>query len=183
MEKKILVIVDAQNDFIDGALGSDAAKACITNICEKIGNFKDGLIITTQDTHKTDYLSTKEGVNLPVEHCIENTYGWGINHEVAVSIVSSAAMNNNDYKFVYKPTFGSTDLMTTIDSYTNGEEFTITFMGFCTDICVISNVLMTKAIFYDKANINVESTCCAGVTEEKHNAALEVMKSCQINVI
>jgi nicotinamidase-related amidase len=183
MEKKILVIVDAQNDFIDGALGSEAAQACVSNICDRLSGFKDGLIITTQDTHTHDYLNTKEGFCLPVEHCIKNTHGWGINSEIAASIVSSEVMNENEYKYVYKPTFGSTDLMATIESYTNGEKFTITFMGFCTDICVISNVLMTKALFFDKADIYVDSKCCAGVTEDKHNAALEVMRSCQIHVI
>lgn len=183
MKKNILVIVDAQNDFIDGALGSEAAKNCITKICDKIGEFKDGLIITTQDTHTPDYINTKEGLALPVEHCIKNSHGWGINSEISASIISSVAMNNNEYRFVTKPTFGSTGLMSEIEDYTNGNEFTITFVGFCTDICVVSNVLMTKALFYNEADIYVDSSCCAGVTPEKHDAALEVMKSCQINVI
>ena len=182
--KNILVIVDAQNDFIDGALGTKEAVNCIPNICDKIKNFTDGLIITTQDTHKDDYLTTKEGIALPVTHCIEFNKGWGINAEIAASIVAKSSIDSSvNYNGVRKPTFGSTDLMSMISSYVNDDEFNITFVGFCTDICVISNALLTKTLFYDKANIFVDEKCCAGVTPEKHTAALEVMKSCQINVI
>ena len=181
--KNILVIVDAQNDFIDGALGSEEAVKCIPNICNKIKEFTDGIIITTQDTHQENYLKTKEGEALPVEHCIQYTQGWGINLEVASSIISKAAMDPSiSYDSVTKPTFGSTELMEKIASYVGDEEFNITFVGFCTDICVISNALLTKAAFYEKANVYVDASCCAGVTPEKHNAALEVMKSCQIIV-
>lgn len=182
--KNILVIVDAQNDFIDGALGSEEAVKCIPNICNKIKEFTDGIIITTQDTHKPDYLSTKEGAVLPVEHCIEFSNGWGISVNVASSIVAKVATDSSvNFDGVKKPTFGSTELAEKISEYVGDEEFNITFVGFCTDICVISNALLIKTLFYEKANIFVDSTCCAGVTPEKHNAALEVMKSCQINVI
>lgn len=181
--KNILVIVDAQNDFIDGALGSEEAKSRIANISNKIKDFTDGLIITTQDTHQENYLETKEGKALPVTHCVEFSYGWGINVEVATSIIAKATMDPSiSYDSVTKPTFGSTKLMKTIAEYVNDEEFNITFVGFCTDICVISNALMAKAVFHKKANIYVDASCCAGVTPEKHNAALEVMKSCQIIV-
>lgn len=181
--KNILVIVDAQNDFIDGALGSEEAKSRIANISNKIKSFTDGLIITTQDTHQENYLETKEGKALPVAHCIQYSLGWGINVEVATSIITKAAMDPSiSYDSVIKPTFGSTELMVKIAEYVRGEEFNITFVGFCTDICVLSNAIMTKAMFYEQANINVDASCCAGVTPEKHNAALEVMKSCQINV-
>jgi nicotinamidase-related amidase len=182
---KILIVVDMQNDFITGSLGTKEAQAIVPNVVKKVQeHVKNGdLIIFTRDTHFENYRASREGHKLPVEHCIKNTRGWAINSKVAVSIVSSEAMNGNEYKYVYKPTFGSADLMAAIESYTNGEEFTITFMGFCSDICVISNVLMTKALFFDKADIYVDSKCCAGVTEDKHNAALEVMRSCQIHVI
>ena len=181
--KNILVIVDAQNDFISGALGSDEAKSRVENICEKIKNFSDGLIITTQDTHEPNYLETKEGQKLPVEHCIHFSMGWGLDINISATLVTKVAMDTTvSFTGVEKPTFGSTKLMETIDQYVNGEEFNITFVGYCTDICVISNALMTKAVFYDTANVNVDASCCAGVTPEKHNAALEVMKSCQINV-
>ena len=178
--KNILVIVDAQNDFIDGALGSEEAKSRIANISNKIKSFTDGVIITTQDTHRENYLETKEGKALPVAHCIQYSQGWGINLEVATSIVAKAATDPSVfYDSVTKPTFGSTELM---ESYAGNEEFNITFVGFCTDICVVSNALLTKAAFYEKANVYVDASCCAGVTPEKHNAALEVMKSCQIIV-
>lgn len=181
--KNILVIVDAQNDFIDGALGSEEAKSRIANISNKIKSFTDGIIITTQDTHQENYLETKEGKALPVAHCIQYSHGWGINLEVATSIVAKAATDPSvSYDSVTKPTFGSTELMEKIASYAGSEEFNITFVGFCTDICVVSNALLTKAAFYEKANVYVDASCCAGVTPEKHNAALEVMKSCQIIV-
>ena len=169
--KNILVIVDAQNDFINGALGSREAENCIPYICDKIKNFNDGLILTTQDTHTTDYMSTKEGSFLPVAHCIEFQKGWGINVEVSSSIIAKVATDNTvSFDGVTKPTFGSTELIET-------------FVGFCTDICVISNALLVKTFFYDKANIFVDEKCCAGVTTEKHDAALNVMRSCQINII
>ena len=181
--KNILVIVDAQNDFIDGSLGSEAAQSRIDNICKKIENFTDGLIITTQDTHEKNYLETKEGEKLPVEHCIKYSFGWGLNTKVAATVVTKVAIDTTtSFTGIEKPTFGSTDLMKKIYEYVGDEEFNITFVGFCTDICVISNALLAKATFYEKANIFVDASCCAGVTEEKHNAALEVMKSCQIIV-
>ena len=181
--KNVLVIVDAQNDFIDGALGSEEAKSRISNICDKIKNFTNGLIVTTQDTHKENYLKTKEGKALPVTHCVEFTYGWGINVEVASSIVSKVAIDGSvTFEGVTKPTFGSSELIEKISKFVGDEEFNITFVGFCTDICVLSNAIMTKAMFYEQANVKVDASCCAGVTPEKHNAALEVMKSCQINI-
>ena len=181
--KNILVIVDAQNDFIDGALGSEEAKSRIANISDKIKDFTDGLIITTQDTHNPDYLETKEGKALPVEHCIQFSMGWGLDVNVSSSIIAKTVMDPTvTYTGINKPTFGSTKLIKTIAEYVNDEEFNITFVGFCTDICVISNALLTKAVFHKKANIYVDASCCAGVTPEKHNAALEVMKSCQITV-
>ena len=116
--KNILVIVDAQNDFIDGALGSEEAKSRIANISNKIKSFTDGVIITTQDTHQENYLETKEGKALPVAHCIQYSHGWGINIDVATSIIAKAAMDPSvSYDSVNKPTFGSTELMEKIASY------------------------------------------------------------------
>ena len=182
--KNILVIVDAQNDFINGALGSREAENCIPYICNKIKNFSDGIILTTQDTHTPDYMSTKEGSFLPVAHCIEFQEGWGINVEVSSSIIAKVATDKTvSFDGVKKPTFGSTKLVEKIKDYVGDDEFNITFVGFCTDICVISNVLLVKTLFYEKANIFVDEKCCAGVTTEKHDAALNVMKSCQINII
>ena len=180
--KNILVIVDAQNDFIDGALGSEEAKSRIANISNKIKSFTDGVIITTQDTHQENYLETKEGKALPVAHCIQYSQGWGINIEVAASIIAKAAIDPSvSYDSVTKPTFGSTELMEKIASYVGDEEFNITFVGFCTDICVVSNALILKALYPDTI-ISVKENCCAGLSPEKHNAAIETMKSCQVNV-
>ena len=163
--KNILVIVDAQNDFIDGALGSEEAKSRIANISDKIKSFTDGLIITTQDTHQENYLETKEGKALPVKHCIQYSHGWGINLEVATSIVAKAATDPSvSYDSVTKPTFGSTELMEKIASYVGDKDFIITFVGFCTDICVVSNALLTKAAFYEKANVYVDASCFAVFT-------------------
>lgn len=181
--KNILVIVDAQNDFIDGSLGSEAAVKCIPGICKKIEHFSDGLIIATQDTHTENYLETKEGKALPVKHCVEFSAGWGLNTEVATTLAVKQAFDSSiSFETLTKPTFGSGELLEMISDYVGNEEFNITFVGFCTDICVISNALMAKARFYEQANVFVDASCCAGVTEDKHNAALEVMRSCQIVV-
>ena len=181
--KEILVIVDAQNDFIDGSMGTGEAQAAVPEICERIRNFKDGLIITTMDTHGDNYFETKEGIALPVKHCIKNTKGWSINKDVANAIFMAATENRCKYDGVEKPTFGSVNLIKKIFEYVGGEDFKVTFLGFCTDICVISNVLLVKTLFHNTSDIYVDSECCAGVTPEKHEAALEVMKSCQINII
>lgn len=189
MEKKILVIVDAQNDFIDCALGSSEAKACIPNICKRISDFKEGIIITTQDTHENNYLETPEGKNLPVEHCIRDTYGWGINVDVANSIISTANLNQGkiDYKYIYKSTFGSIELAEMINNIVRStdEDVNIEICGFVSSICVISNALLIKTMLYDlnRATISVLKDCCAGLNDYNHESALEVMKSCQINII
>ena len=177
----ILVIVDAQNDFIDGSLANKEAQKAVPKIVELINSQKWDAIFATMDTHYGNYLQTKEGIALPVEHCIIDTEGWQINNNIIKAIT-----NNDCFEIVYKPTFGSKDLcnfiINTLD-LDSGEKLKITFVGFCTDICVISNVLMTKANFPYTADIYVKADCCAGVTPKKHEAALEVMRSCQINVI
>lgn len=181
--KNILVIVDAQNDFVDGALGSKEAVACIPGICKMVSQFTDGLIITTQDTHAQDYLQTKEGAALPVEHCIEGTAGWQVNAEIVAAIEAKISADSSVKSCaVTKPTFGSVELTQAIFDYVDDEEFNITFVGFCTDICVVSNALLVKATFYEQANIFVAASCCAGTCPQNHNAALAVMQSCQIKV-
>lgn len=177
----ILVIIDAQNDFIDRSLANKKAQEAVPKIVELIGSQDWDAIFATMDTHYEDYLQTKEGIALPVEHCIINTEGWQINNNIIKAI-----LNNNVFEIVYKPTFGSNDLCNKIVNTLDidcEDTLKITFVGFCTDICVISNVLMTKANFPYTADIYVKADCCAGVTPEKHEAALEVMRSCQINVI
>lgn len=185
---KVLVIVDMQNDFIDGSLGSTEAQAIVPRVVEKLKNIDKGntVVLFTKDTHYENYLETFEGKMLPVEHCIENTPGWSINKEIS-SIVdhtegmirfSSDKIKNSR---IYKNTFGSDDLRDFLLQHK--DKFNeVEFVGLCTDICVISNVLMARQTMPDKV-ITVDASCCAGVTHEKHLAALEVMKSCQINVI
>lgn len=180
--KKILCLIDVQNDFIDGSLANKVAQRVTPKIAEKVRNFEGDAIIYTMDSHTEDYLDTKEGKLLPVEHCIVGTEGWKLNSEVNSAIVNKQAAGMRVFK-VTKPTFGSTQLVRDIATIVGESEFEIEFCGFCTDICVVSNVLITKAAFYEQANINVNSALCAGVTPEKHDAALETMRSCQINVI
>lgn len=170
--KKILIVVDMQNDFIDGALGTKEATAIVENVKEKIANF-DGEIIFTRDTHESDYLSTQEGKNLPVEHCICDTLGWEIRSELT-DIKKGTVID--------KPTFGSRKLAELLyEKHLTEGIGEITLIGLCTDICVISNALVIKA-FLPEVKITVDSSCCAGVTPESHENALSAMKMCQINV-
>ena len=173
--KKILIVVDMQKDFIDGSLANPAAQAIVPNCVNKVKNFKGDMIIFTMDTHDKDYLNTTEGKNLPVEHCIEGTDGWKINSKIF------EAIPHVSMRVIYKHFFG----------YKNWEYFfeeeriqptEIELIGTVTDICVISNALLLKTFFPD-CKITVDASCCAGITQDKHKAALEVMKSCQITVI
>lgn len=173
--KKILVVVDMQKDFVDGALGTAEAVQIVGNVVEKINSF-DGEIIVTYDTHFENYLNTAEGEKLPVEHCIKGTAGWNLASEV------QSALENRKYRTVEKLTFGSVELPTIVGEITKGEEFSVELVGLCTDICVVSNALILKAS-YPEVSITVDSSCCAGVTPETHNSALTTMKMCQINVI
>ena len=172
---KYLIIIDCQKDFINGPLGTPEAQAMIPRLVEKIKNQKIGThFVFTQDTHNNNYMDTFEGKNLPVPHCINDTDGWKIDERLIDLFIEKPLS-------IRKPTFGSRDLMVwLLDHVANGDE--VEFVGLCTDICVISNVLMAKSCFYDKVTISCDATCCAGATPEKHAAALEVMKSCQIVV-
>lgn len=172
--KKFLIVVDMQNDFVDGALGTKEAVLIVPSVTEKIKNF-DGEIIVTYDTHFEDYMDTSEGKNLPVPHCIKDTEGWQLNEEVV------KALEGKEYTVVEKITFGSVDLPDFIEEKTEGENFSAELVGLCTDICVVSNALVLKANF-PEAEISVDSSCCAGVTPETHEAALTTMKMCQITV-
>lgn len=173
--KKILVVVDMQKDFVDGALGTEEAKKIVPAVVEKINGF-DGEIIVTYDTHYENYLNTSEGEKLPVEHCIKGTAGWNLDSEV------QSALESRKYYAIEKLTFGSVELPSIVGEITKGEEFSIELVGLCTDICVVSNALILKAS-YPEVSISVDSSCCAGVTPETHEAALTTMKMCQINVI
>lgn len=171
--KSVLLVIDVQNDFIDGALGSKEAAASLPNVIEKIEKF-NGQVIFTRDTHEENYLSTQEGKNLPVKHCIKNTDGWQI-----VKKADEYRIKNNCMVFD-KVTFGSTECAEYIKKqFESGEIDKVTLIGYCTDICVVSNALILKATC-PELELHVDSSCCAGVTPEKHKAALETMASCQI---
>lgn len=160
-----------QNDFIDAALGTKEAEAIVPSVIEKIKKYESegGLIIYTKDTHFDDYLSTREGRHLPVPHCIKGTPGHDIPDEI---------LRGHDIIFE-KLTFGSVELV----YYLKGVDFDeVELIGLCTDICVVSNALLIKATFPEK-EVSVDSSCCAGVTPDTHNAALTTMKMCQINVV
>ena len=173
--EKILVVVDMQNDFIDGALGTAEAVAIVDNAAEKIKNF-NGDIFVTYDTHFDNYMDTQEGKKLPVPHCIKGTKGWELNSKIA------AALKDKNYTPVEKLTFGSVDLPSLVKDTIGDDSAEITLIGLCTDICVVSNALLLKANLLD-AEIFVDSACCAGVTPATHNAALDTMRCCQINII
>lgn len=173
--KHFLVVVDIQNDFVDGSLGTAQAEKIIDSCVVKIKNF-DGEIFVTFDTHTDDYMSSAEGKKLPVVHCVKGTDGWKLNSKI------EQALTHKRYTSVEKITFGSVDLPKLIKDAAGDSDFDITLIGLCTDICVVSNALILKAYFSDK-EIYVDSNCCAGVTPQSHNDALSVMRSCQINII
>ena len=171
--KKILIVVDMQNDFIDGALGTKEAVAIVPKVEEKIRNF-DGEVFFTRDTHETYYLETQEGKNLPVKHCIRDTEGWQIRKELDVL---------RKTKPIDKETFGSTELAGELVMLNEDQEIeSITLVGLCTDICVISNALLIKASL-PEVPIYVDAACCAGVTPESHENALKAMEMCQVKIV
>lgn len=169
---RLLAVIDMQNDFIDGALGTEEAVRIVAGVADKIRSMREigAKVVFTRDTHEEDYLNTNEGKKLPVEHCIRGTHGWEISERLDVA----------DSKIIDKPTFGSYDLAEYAASITNLEE--IVLIGLCTDICVISNAMLLKARL-PEIKITVDSSCCAGVTPRSHTNALEAMKMCQIDVI
>lgn len=170
--KNVLVVVDMQKDFIDGALGTKEAVAIVDNVAEFIKSF-DGEVIFTRDTHGEDYLETQEGRNLPVVHCIKGTDGWQLDKKLQV-------LRTDCMKIFDKPTFGSVALAEYLK--TDREIESITLIGLCTDICVISNALLIKANRPD-VEIRVIEKCCAGVTPQSHANALEAMKMCQVKIV
>ncbi len=171
MIKKLLVVVDMQNDFVTGVLGSKDAGAIVPAV---MGRVKEAVnagedIVFTRDTHHDDYMDTKEGKYLPVPHCIESTPGWEIIDE----------LKPYAEKIINKPTFGSTDLIGFVAA---GDYDEIELIGLCTDICVVSNALLLKANFPEKT-YRVNASCCAGITKESHEAALLTMKMCHIEIM
>lgn len=172
--KKVLVVVDMQNDFIMGALGTKEAEAIVPKVCEKIREF-DGQVFFTMDTHGENYLDTQEGRNLPVKHCVKGTWGWQLDPQVDALRRSTP---------IEKETFGSkglADVLKAGNTY-EGPLEEIQLIGVCTDICVISNALLLKA-YLPEVKLTVDASCCAGVTPESHQRALEAMKACQIEIL
>ena len=167
---KYLIVIDMQVDFITGVLGSKDAEAIVPNVVEKVKNF-DGKVIFTRDTHFDNYMETQEGNKLPIAHCIKDTIGWQLCEELlpyAKTIID-------------KMTFGSIELPQILKDYEEPME-EIELCGLCTDICVISNAMLLKTVF-PEVPISIDSSCCAGVTVESHNTALNAMKAVQIAII
>lgn len=177
---KVLVVIDMQHDFVDGVLGSPEARAIVPAVAAKVAEYaamEEGVILYTRDTHFGNYMETMEGKFLPVPHCIANSKGWQIIPEVFTE----------DSEVVDKYTFGCYSLPDEIWSacglkYNKFDIDSIEFCGVCTDICVVSNAMITKTVFHETPII-VDSKCCAGVTPAKHEAALETMRSCQVEVL
>lgn len=197
---EFLVIVDMQNDFTSGSLGSEEARAIVPNVAAFLTKFLEehgkSRVIFTKDTHEKNYLETSEGRHLPVEHCILGTDGWNIVPELGQIVFSYTKRHPEDQASVLvveKPAFGSVELpeiMTEMgarfedcaaDDRLDGEGVVIHLMGLCTDICVVSNALLLKAHF-PEARVMLHRSCCAGTTKEAHEAALTVMKSCQLEI-
>ena len=171
-KKKVLIVIDVQNDFVTGSLGTPEARAIVPKVVEKVEEYRsrDDAIIFTADTHYDNYLETPEGKKLPVPHCIDGTSG----HDIIPELNAKLSVMEKIY---FKETFGykwnTCPWMCCYD---------VEIIGVCTDICVVTNTLVLKT-YYPGIEITVDASCCAGTTSEKHKAALETMKSCQINVI
>ncbi len=173
---KYLIVVDMQNDFIDGSLSTKEARAIVPAAAARIRACRDAgyTVIATMDTHSANYLETREGKHLPVVHCVRGTPGWQLDASVREAL--------QDAMIVEKPAFGSARLPSLIrEANQGGDPALIELLGLCTDICVVSNALLLKAAF-PETDFIVRASCCAGVTPEKHEAALEVLRSCQIAV-
>ncbi len=171
--RKILIVIDMQNDFIDAALGTEEAVAIVDAVKEKIRSYQDEDVIATMDTHGENYMESQEGQYLPVPHCIKGTDGWQIRPDIAELLTGATIYE--------KPTFGSILLAEDLKAVAEEEEIELELIGLCTDICVVSNALLLKAAM-PEVKISVDAACCAGVTPEKHLAALETMRSCQIQI-
>lgn len=169
--RQILVVIDMQKDFIDGALGTPEARAVLPRVVELVRNWHGDRIYATRDTHGEDYLQTAEGRALPVPHCIQNTPGWQLHPELAPLLQNAMVID--------KPSFGSLELAERLAA----EEgpISIELVGLCTDICVVSNALLLKARL-PEVPISVDAACCAGVTPESHQAALATMRMCQVDI-
>ncbi len=174
--RKIVIVIDMQNDFIDGALGTKEAQAIVPAVVRKIGGYAPEDVFATRDTHGEDYMDTQEGRLLPVPHCIRGTDGWEIRPEI-MRLLDPA-------RIIDKPSFGSLELAERIAGIASGEDgsgLEIELVGLCTDICVVSNALLIKARL-PEVPVSADASCCAGVTPKSHAAALATMRACQVLV-
>lgn len=169
---KFLVVVDMQNDFIDGSLGTPEAVAVVPRVVDRIGSF-EGTVVCTLDTHGEDYPDTREGRMLPIPHCIRGTHGWSMPDPVEAALAARGARRYE------KPTFGSVELA---EFLRDSGAVSVGVIGLCTDICVVSNALMIRT-FLPEADVWVDASCCAGSTPEMHSSALETMGSCQVRIV
>ena len=169
--KKILVVIDMQNDFIDGSLGTKEAESIVDKVVEKIVAYSEETILITKDTHEEDYLTTAEGKALPVPHCIKGSQGWELNKKIATML--------EGVKTFEKPIFASEALAEFLEKEFAKEIFEVELVGLCTDICVVSNAILLKTKI-PELKITVDASCCAGVTPKTHEAALSTMAMCQI---
>ncbi len=172
--RKILLVIDMQNDFINGALGTPEAEAIIDRVVQEIEKYPLDDIIATRDTHGEDYLETQEGRKLPVPHCIKGTLGCNLHPRIRTALRGAAIMG--------KSTFASKKLAEKVAALAKKDELEITLVGLCTDICVVSNALLLKA-YLPETPIRVIASACAGVTPESHQAALKTMEMCQIEIL
>lgn len=172
--RKILLVIDMQNDFISGALGTPEAEAIVSQVAEEIRKYPTENVIATRDTHTENYLNTQEGRKLPVVHCVKGTSGWELHPEIAAALKGAAVID--------KPTFGSKELAEKLFLLSEQYELEVTLAGLCTDICVVSNALLIKA-FLPETPVRVIADYCAGVTPESHQAALNTMRMCQIEIV
>lgn len=172
---RYLVVVDMQNDFVYGVLGTDEAREIVPSVIKKIKDFK-GQIICTKDTHGSDYLLTQEGRWLPVTHCIEDTYGGQLIRELEQLQAEKLVT------IFEKSTFASVEMAEALKREHRRQSIeSVELIGVCTDICVVSNAILLKA-YLPEVLISVDSSCCAGVTPQFHEAALQTMESCQIMI-
>ena len=172
--EKLLVVVDMQNDFVDGALGTPEAVGIVENVVAKIKNHV-GPVVYTRDTHPENYLKTQEGKNLPVVHCVKGTPGWELNPAVQETV--------NGRTIFDKPTFGSVELAHYVAKlFRENKIKAVELIGLCTDICVLSNAILLKAA-EPELKVSVDASCCAGVTPKSHQNALEAMKMCQVEIV
>lgn len=181
---KVLIVVDMQNDFINGSLGTPEAQAIVDDVAKKISTFDGELVCLTKDTHHSNYLDTQEGKILPIQHCIKGTQGWKMNDKIATTVGYVAVDTNTNVSLFQKSTFASVELgnyLVDLSEEKGRQIEEVVLIGLCTDICVISNALLIKA-FLPETKITVDAACCAGVTKESHKNALAAMKACQINV-